>query len=330
MTASPACRVEVRVDAGSRLRVRPVEPPGPEVFVGPGGRRGAADEVVVLVPVRRGVHDSVTLDIASAAPFALQWWTRRVQLPLPVGAPRLAPLRPGAAAAPTAPTKGRATSLERPRPDEGLPRGARPYVPGDGRRLVHWRSTAHAGKLMVRELERPAAEPVTITVELPADPDAAERVAEGALGTVVAPARRGRAGPPRHPGTGGPGPRRRGGPARRGAPPRPGRAPGPPHRRLTVERRAVSIVEAVRRANQPGPPEDSVRLRVACLGAVLVAIAACASLDEIAWTTAHRRHGARVGRHGLLPRHPGPAPRVGEGPGGRRRHRRLRLVLPLR
>jgi hypothetical protein len=38
---------------------------------------------------------------------------------------------------------------------------------------------------MVRELERPAAEPVTITVELPADPDAAERVAEGALGSVV-------------------------------------------------------------------------------------------------------------------------------------------------
>ncbi len=33
-------------------------------------------------------------------------------------------------------------------------------------------------------------------------------------------------------------------------------------------------------------PEDSVRLRIACLGAVLVAIAACASLQEIAWATA--------------------------------------------
>ncbi len=48
----------------------------------------------------------------------------------------------------------------------------------------------------------------------------------------------------------------------------------------------MSIVEAVRRANQPGVPEDSIRLRVACLGAVLVAIAACASLQEIAWPSA--------------------------------------------
>jgi transglutaminase TgpA-like protein len=48
----------------------------------------------------------------------------------------------------------------------------------------------------------------------------------------------------------------------------------------------VSIVAAVRRANQPGQPEDSIRLRLACLGAVLAAIAACASLQEIAWTTA--------------------------------------------
>jgi uncharacterized protein (DUF58 family) len=39
--------------------------------------------------------------------------------------------------------------------------------------------------MMVRELEQPAAEPVTITVDLPGDPEAAERVAEGVLGSVV-------------------------------------------------------------------------------------------------------------------------------------------------
>ena len=72
--------VEIHVVCRTRVRVRPVEPPGPEVFVGPVGRGGAVDGVLALVPVRRGVHDSVTLDIASAAPFALQWWTRRVQL----------------------------------------------------------------------------------------------------------------------------------------------------------------------------------------------------------------------------------------------------------
>ena len=49
---------------------------------------------------------------------------------------------------------------------------------------------------------------------------------------------------------------------------------------------AVGLLEAVRRANQPGVPENSIRLRLACLGSVLVAIAACASLQEIALTTA--------------------------------------------
>ncbi len=184
MTGSPALPVEVRVGAGTRLRVRPVAPPGPEVFVGPGRPRGKLDDVITLEPPRRGVHDTVTLDIASAAPFALQWWTKRVRLPLasPLHvAPRLgrpAPLH-------QRPDEGAGESVDRPRSDAGLPRGARPYVAGDSRRLVHWRSTAHAGRLMVRELERPAAEPVTITVDLPADPDAAERIAETALGTVV-------------------------------------------------------------------------------------------------------------------------------------------------
>jgi hypothetical protein len=38
---------------------------------------------------------------------------------------------------------------------------------------------------MVKELEHPTGRPVTVTVELPSDPDEAERVAESALGTVV-------------------------------------------------------------------------------------------------------------------------------------------------
>lgn len=182
--ATAGLPVDLHVASRTRVRVRPVEPPGPEAFVGPVGRGGAGDGVLALVPARRGVHDSVTLDIASAAPFALQWWTRRVQLVLPSAlhvSPRCGPAQPPL----LRPDEGAGELLDRPRSDDGLPRGARPYVPGDGRRLVHWRSTAHTGKLMVRELERPAAEPVTITVELPADPDAAERVAEGALGSVV-------------------------------------------------------------------------------------------------------------------------------------------------
>jgi transglutaminase-like putative cysteine protease len=46
-------------------------------------------------------------------------------------------------------------------------------------------------------------------------------------------------------------------------------------------------MEAVRRANQPGPPEDSARLRIACSGAVVVAILACAAQQEISRPSAY-------------------------------------------
>jgi uncharacterized protein (DUF58 family) len=176
---------EVHVESRGRVRARPVDPPGPEAFVGPTGRRGRVDGVITLLPLCRGVHDAVTLEIASAAPFGLQWWTKRVELPLPAVL-HVSPRCGSGPPVPQRPDEGTGDVLDRPRSDVGLPRGARPYVPGDARRLVHWRSTAHAGHLMVRELEQPAGEPVTITVELPEDPETAERVAEGALGSVVA------------------------------------------------------------------------------------------------------------------------------------------------
>jgi uncharacterized protein (DUF58 family) len=50
---------------------------------------------------------------------------------------------------------------------------------------MHWPATAHVGELMVRELEGPSAEPVTVSVTLPPDPDDAERVAEQAFGTIL-------------------------------------------------------------------------------------------------------------------------------------------------
>ena len=54
---------------------------------------------------------SVTFDIASAAPFALQWWTRRVQLSLP-SALHVAP-RCGGAQTPPLPPRGRDGRLRR-------------------------------------------------------------------------------------------------------------------------------------------------------------------------------------------------------------------------
>ncbi len=43
----------------------------------------------------------------------------------------------------------------------------------------------------------------------------------------------------------------------------------------------MRTVEAIRRANEPKEPEDSIRFRIACTGTVLVAIAGCASLGEV-------------------------------------------------
>ena len=185
--------LELVARSDTRLRVRPLTPPGPEAFVGPHrtttrdslGVPDAGAEPVTLMPERRGVHDRVVLEIATAAPFGLLWWRKTVVVALPrslhVG-PRL----------------GRPLPLPGGREDTGgggvldssvqigEPRGVRPYRPGDHRRWVHWPATAHSGELMVREMEGPSAEPVTLEIHLPTDADAAERMAERALATVVA------------------------------------------------------------------------------------------------------------------------------------------------
>jgi uncharacterized protein (DUF58 family) len=174
--------VEVSLECSTRLRVQPLDPPGDATFAGQRRNRGATR--VVLHPERRGVVDAVTLEVSSAAPFGLQWWRRRVRVALPSPlfvAPRSG--RPDALSLRRSAEAGDAA--DRPHRRAGSPRGARPYRPGDNRRLVHWPATAHAGELMVRELERPSARPLTVTVLLPVDADEAERVAERALGTVT-------------------------------------------------------------------------------------------------------------------------------------------------
>jgi uncharacterized protein (DUF58 family) len=176
--------IDLRLEASTRLRIRPVTPPGREAFVGPVGRSHTAEDRVSLLPVGRGVHQTVWLDIATAAPFALQWWTRRIELPLP-GALHVAPRKGRPHPLPFRQHEEDGASFEWTLADTGQTRGARPYRPGDSQRHVHWRATAHSGELMVRERERPTAEPITIRVVLPSDPQEAERLAERALGTVV-------------------------------------------------------------------------------------------------------------------------------------------------
>ena len=176
--------IHLHLEASTRLRIRPVSPPGREAFVGPVGRRRSPDDRIALLPMGRGVHETVILDIATAAPFALQWWTRRVEVPLPC-ALHVAPRRGRPESFPFRHHEEDGATFEWALNDVGQTRGVRPYGPGDSRRQVHWRAAAHAGELMVRERERPSAEPITLSVVLPSDPHEAERVAERALGTIV-------------------------------------------------------------------------------------------------------------------------------------------------
>lgn len=177
---------EIGVLSSSRVRLSPVHPAGPACFVGPGGGpEPVAGETFTLLPRRRGLVTSIVVDVATAAPFGLMWWTRRVRLDLPselhigpkIGPPVVLPRQED--------DRSGDSSHRSPR-DIGEPRGIRPYRPGDSRRWVHWPATAHSGELMVREMEGPTSEPVVVVVTLPPDADAAESVAERAFGTLVA------------------------------------------------------------------------------------------------------------------------------------------------
>jgi len=176
----------VVIESNRPLRLRPIDPPGKEVMA-----NGRGPVALAVVADHRGVLEHCTVELASAAPFGLLWWTARHRLPLP--RPLTVAPRQGA---PTArpPESGDPGGAEEMLPvlqRSGEPRGVRPYVPGDPPRSVHWPATAHQGSLMVREMESAAEGAVTLTVSLPADPVAAEREAERALATVALLVRRG-------------------------------------------------------------------------------------------------------------------------------------------
>jgi uncharacterized protein (DUF58 family) len=176
----------VVIESNRPLRLRPIDPPGPEVMA-----NGRGPVSLAVVADHRGVLEHVTVELASAAPFGLLWWTARHRLPLlrPLtvaprqGAPQSRP--------PEAGDPGGAEELLPVLQRSGEPRGVRPYVPGDPPRSVHWPATAHQGSLMVREMESAAEGAVTLTVALPRDPVAAEREAERVLATVALLVRRG-------------------------------------------------------------------------------------------------------------------------------------------
>jgi hypothetical protein len=187
-TASPSDTeagrpVELTLAANGPIRIRPRSPTGP-VARAEGPSRGSRPVVVTVTPERRGVLESVVVEVASCAPFGLLWWAREVEVPLsrPLHvAPRLG--TPG----PMDATRDHATgeSPWRVPSGTGEPRGVRPFEAGDSRRSVHWPATSHVGVLMVRERERQTEEPVVIEVVLPQDQAAAEAESERVMAVVT-------------------------------------------------------------------------------------------------------------------------------------------------
>jgi uncharacterized protein (DUF58 family) len=72
---------------------------------------------------------------------------------------------------------GSQQSAGRQRPTDGEFYGLRDWQPGDSRRLIHWRTSARRGGLMVRQFEQPRSENLTLLLELwqPEQPSAEER-----------------------------------------------------------------------------------------------------------------------------------------------------------
>ena len=175
--------VPLTMMASGPIRIRPVVPSGPDARAS-GSARGPRQVGVEVAPERRGVLETVVVEVASSSPFGMLWWAKDVVVPLPRPlhvAPRLG--APGDAEVVTDDSAGEA--LRRVRSETGEARGIRQYQPGDLKRSVHWPATSHTGTLMVSETEIPTDSPVVVDVTLPPGPDAAEREAERVMSMVA-------------------------------------------------------------------------------------------------------------------------------------------------
>jgi uncharacterized protein (DUF58 family) len=132
---------------------------------------------VGVVVGRRGLVTELPVEVRAGLPLGLVRTARRFRLPMPT------PL----AIAPVPATVSLLDTLgEDPTAEV---RGVRAYTPGDPARLVHWRSTARRGELMVRELEssellRGAG--LCVSVTLADDIDRADETASYAAGVAIA------------------------------------------------------------------------------------------------------------------------------------------------
>lgn len=138
---------------------------------------GSKPTRIVVRAGRRGVFGALPVEVRGGLPLGIVRPARRFDVVLP------APL----AVAPVPAVASLADSIgEDPTADV---RTVRSYQSGDPARLVHWRSTARRGQLMVREME--SAEllrgaRLAIRVTLGADLDRADLVAGEAAGLAIA------------------------------------------------------------------------------------------------------------------------------------------------
>ena len=98
----------------------------------------------------RGLHDLGPVILESSAPFGLFRRRRTLSGPQPILVlPRVYPLNRLIL------VDGQDSRFDKPRVSRsGLDVvGSRPYVQGDPRRMVHWRNTARAGRMMVKDTE---------------------------------------------------------------------------------------------------------------------------------------------------------------------------------
>jgi uncharacterized protein (DUF58 family) len=160
-----------------------VEPPDPPDHRGTGGRRlhvprlAAGDERALAWPLTlpaRGRHRLPPLRLSTRFPFGLFVKTR-------VGAPETEVLV-YPALVPVSPERLRRSGGLGATPVRRRGRGAelynlRPYRAGDDPRLIHWRSSARAQALTVRELEEDATRDVRLVLQGDgrSDPAALER-----------------------------------------------------------------------------------------------------------------------------------------------------------
>jgi uncharacterized protein (DUF58 family) len=138
---------------------------------------GNGTGTVSVVAPRRELFAELRLDVVVGFPLGLTPARRMFRIALD----------PPLAVAPVGAAVSLAHALDA--DDSASVRTVRTYVRGDARRLVHWRSSARRGDLMVREFE--SAEPLrgvdlTLRVDLSGDPDAAEATASQAAGLAYA------------------------------------------------------------------------------------------------------------------------------------------------